>query len=198
MAVQGRALDAVVDNQRGAAFSREGPRARHHLLGEDAQGEDVAGRADGSRERLLGAGVAHRAHEGADAREGTARAGAGGRARSALAYDPVANHWRRLAPPPVGRVDSEAKWTGRRLLVWGSLETASSASPVALAYDPGTDRWLRLAGSPLHGFAQAVVWTGHELLVWGGVVPTLAGTNAPVRYLDTGAAFTPTPERSAS
>jgi N-acetylneuraminic acid mutarotase len=123
--------------------------------------------------------------------------GAGRHARSALAYDPVANHWRRLAPLPVGRLDSEAAWTGRRLLVWGSLETGSSASPAALAYDPGTDRWSRLARSPLHGLAQAVVWTGHELLVWGGVVPTPAGTNAPVRYLDTGAAFTPVPERSA-
>ena len=59
------------------------------------------------------------------------------------------------------------------------------------------DRWSRLARAPLHGLAQAVVWTGHELLVWGGVVPTPAGTNAPVRYLDTGAAFTPIPERSA-
>jgi hypothetical protein len=123
--------------------------------------------------------------------------GAGGRARSALAYDPGTNRWRRLARLPVGRSDARTVWTGRRLLVWGSLETASSASPVALAYDPGTDRWSRLARSPLHGLAQAVVWTGHELLVWGGVVPTPAGTNAPVRYLDTGAAFTPTPERSA-
>ena len=123
--------------------------------------------------------------------------GAGRHGRSALAYDPVANHWRRLAPLPVGRLDSEAAWTGRRLLVWGSLQTGSSASPAALAYDPGTDRWSRLARAPLHGLAQAVVWTGHELLVWGGVVPSPAGTNAPVRYLETGAAFTPTPERSA-
>jgi N-acetylneuraminic acid mutarotase len=123
--------------------------------------------------------------------------GAGGHARSALAYDPVANHWRRLSPLPVGRVDSEAVWTGRRLFVWGSLQTARSASPVALAYDPGTDRWSRLPRVPLNGLAQAVLWTGHELLVWGGALPTPAGTNAPVRYLDTGAAFTPTPEGSA-
>jgi N-acetylneuraminic acid mutarotase len=123
--------------------------------------------------------------------------GAGGRARSALAFDPATNRWRRLARLPVGRSDARTVWTGRRLLVWGALQTASSASPVALAYDPGADRWSRLPRVPLNGLAQAVLWTGHELLVWGGVVPTPAGTNAPVQYLNTGIAFTPVPKGSA-
>jgi hypothetical protein len=122
--------------------------------------------------------------------------GAGARARSTLAYDPAANRWRRLASPPVGRLDARAVWTGSRLLVWGS-ETASSASPVGLAYEPRSDRWSRLPRVPLHGLGQTVVWTGHDLLVWGGVVPTPAGTKAPVRYLNTGVVFTPAPERSA-
>jgi hypothetical protein len=78
---------------------------------------------------------------------------------AALAYNPAARSWRRLAAPP--RTDTycrrDAVWTGREMLVWGCS---------LLAYDPAADHWRRLPEPP--SGAGIVVWTGREMLGWGG------------------------------
>jgi hypothetical protein len=123
--------------------------------------------------------------------------GAGPLAQGALAYDPGANRWRRLAPLPSGRVDPAAVWTGKRLLVWGLSPDPTAAHPGGFAYDPTTDRWSSLPPAPVRGSGQTVDWTGRQLILWGGVIGTPLGTSTPPRYLTSGAAFTPAPERSA-
>ena len=83
-----------------------------------------------------------------------------------LAYNPVLNHWRRLAA--VARhTEGVTVWTGKRLLIWDG----DTASPEGLAYDPRGNRWSRLPSAPLKGREGAVaVWTGTQCIVFGGVI----------------------------
>jgi N-acetylneuraminic acid mutarotase len=80
----------------------------------------------------------------------------------AAAYDPAANRWRRLSPlaGPSGYVPSDphAVWTGKELVVWGSVDQA---------FSPSTGRWRRLPKAPGGGRAL-VVWAGREVIGWGG------------------------------
>lgn len=94
-------------------------------------------------------------------------------ARTAFAFDPGTNRWRRLRSMPSGRVGAVAAWAGRRLVLWGG-RTRLGASPryarLALAYEPRRDRWLTLPQAPLPGrIAAGATWTGRRLLVWGVV-----------------------------
>jgi hypothetical protein len=78
------------------------------------------------------------------------------------AYDPSADVWRRLAPPPgtSGTEQFRAAWTGEQLLVWsrGALR----------AFDPATRRWRRLASPPAALVTAVAAWTGRELIGWTG------------------------------
>jgi hypothetical protein len=78
------------------------------------------------------------------------------------AYDPAADTWRRLAPPP--RSGGVAAWDGRDVLVVGAGTGARSV----YAYSPRTDRWRRLARLPFGLQGASAFWTGSRLLVWGG------------------------------
>ena len=61
----------------------------------------------------------------------------------AAAYDPAADTWRRIAPPPVTgfQSGSAAAWDGRELLLVGAGPDARST----FAYDPAANRWSRRA-----------------------------------------------------
>jgi N-acetylneuraminic acid mutarotase len=116
--------------------------------------------------------------------------------KTAFAFDPAANRWRRLAPMPAGRSSAAAVWTGTRLLLWGGTMSAQSAAlPVTpkrgLAYDPRADRWSVLPESPIAGrLGPTAVWTGRSMIVWGGnKLPSLHATSA--QYFADGAAFRP-------
>ena len=89
------------------------------------------------------------------------RAPSGGE-ESAAAYDPVADSWRDLTPPPFEADFAVAVWTGSELLVTGGSNFAGAA-----AYDPEADAWTALASPPatIERLAD-VAWTGEELIVW--------------------------------
>jgi hypothetical protein len=101
-----------------------------------------------------------------------------------LAYNPAANHWRRLPAMPFPRTRFGAVRAGRQLLVWGGLTATGTPPPHGEAYTPATNTWTALPQAPLRGRADPiVVWTGRRMIVWGG---TAAG-----RHFTDGAAFTP-------
>jgi hypothetical protein len=112
--------------------------------------------------------------------------GRGVSASFGLAYNPVSNHWRRLAAV-AGHTEGVTVWTGKRLLIW-----RGNARPDGLAYDPQANRWSSLPRSPLQGREGAVaVWTGQAMIVFGGVIGPSVGTNNSPKYLTDGAIFTP-------
>jgi N-acetylneuraminic acid mutarotase len=132
------------------------------------------------------------------------KTGASRPATRPLAFNPVTNRWRTLAPIDgrYGREGSGAVWTGTRLLLWGGTTQVPGADPRAprwalapygLAYDPRTDRWTQLPAAPLVGRVEPVaVWTGKAMLVWGGD-PNRADVPPPDDrwpFVD-GASFTP-------
>jgi N-acetylneuraminic acid mutarotase len=84
----------------------------------------------------------------------------------AAAYDPAADTWRRLAPPPFSGsgFGSAAAWDGHEVLVAG----AGSSGRSAFAYDPAKNRWRRLSPLPFGVHKASVFWTGDELVAWGG------------------------------
>jgi N-acetylneuraminic acid mutarotase len=104
--------------------------------------------------------------------------------RRGLAYDPLANRWRWLAPMEYPREGSVVAWTGRQLIVWGgSLE---SPPPHGEIYEPASDTWTPMPASPLRARYGALgVWTGSSLIVWGGQDARNWGS------FSDGAAFTP-------
>jgi N-acetylneuraminic acid mutarotase len=96
-------------------------------------------------------------------------------AADGAAYDPVLGTWRRLPPAPLSALaDATAMWTGREVLVVGSIPAVKTdrgqGHTDGAAYDPARDTWRRLAPAPrpqgnvLH--AQHAVWAGTRLLVW--------------------------------
>jgi len=80
--------------------------------------------------------------------------GRAGRRTVFAAYEPGANSWRRLTPPPSGRY--RAVWTGKELVAWGRL---------AYAYSPAAG-WRRLPRPPAAA-PEIVAWTGREVVGWG-------------------------------
>jgi hypothetical protein len=147
---------------------------------------------------------------------GTDKAVAGGGIRG-VAYDPLANRWRLLAPSPrlsagylMGR---RVLWAGTRLLVWsywsrsvahrGRLDVEPEGADV-WAYDPASDRWTVLPPPsarmrPL--LVRAVLaWTGKEVLAVQGSeaiwpdLPRFAGRYDPDH--DRWTALRPPPQRA--
>ena len=104
--------------------------------------------------------------------------------RRGLAYDPLADHWRRLAPMVYPRFGSVVVWTGHELIVWGgSLE---SPPPHGETYDPASNTWTPMPVSPLRArYGAPGVWTGSSLIIWGGQ------DARSWTQLHDGAAFTP-------
>jgi hypothetical protein len=95
------------------------------------------------------------------------------------AFDPGANAWRKLAPPPVRLQAPYSQsptfaWTGRDLFVVGWAQRRAHGSSFAghmrvLVYSPSTNSWRVLRDPPIRGLVQTTpVWTGHQLLIWGG------------------------------
>lgn len=73
---------------------------------------------------------------------------------TAVAYDPAAKTWRRIAPAPIPmRTFHEAVWTGTEMVIWGGVTECCPIDSVihdktAAAYDPTTDTWRELANVP--------------------------------------------------
>lgn len=67
------------------------------------------------------------------------------------AYDPATDTWRRIAEAPLGLNFASAMWTGREMLVFGSLldgrNYAATRTSVGAAYDPSIDAWRELPPS---------------------------------------------------
>jgi len=95
----------------------------------------------------------------------------------AAAYDPAADAWHRIAPPPEtgSRFGSAAVWDGRDLIVLG----AGSNARTVLAYRPATNRWRLLALLPLPLRNAEAFWTGKRLVVWGGAESARALSYSP-------------------
>ncbi|MGH2790712.1 MAG: hypothetical protein ACRDJ0_06970 [Actinomycetota bacterium] len=86
------------------------------------------------------------------------------------AYDPAGDTWRRIARAPVGLNLASGMWTGREMLVFGSLlddrNLADTRWSVGAAYDPGTDTWRELPPSELSPQATSAVWVGDRAVAW--------------------------------
>jgi hypothetical protein len=76
----------------------------------------------------------------------------------AATYDPRANTWTKIAPPPASvGTDPAAAWGGGRLVL------VSPATGFAAAWSPVTGRWARLDNLPAPG-ASSLVWTGRTMI----------------------------------
>jgi hypothetical protein len=93
--------------------------------------------------------------------------------RDGAAFDPRANRWRTIAPAPVALNDAgwpspSTVWTGREMIVVGSLLDANNAATTpdatGLAYDPAGDTWRTLPPVRLSPQASAAAWTGSGVL----------------------------------
>src|SRR5690606_24965143 len=75
---------------------------------------------------------------------------------------------------PSGRVYHTQFWTGRKLLVWGGIDTGWGKNDGGL-YDPATDTWTIPPGLssaiPTYvtgRYLLTAVWTGGSMIAWGG------------------------------
>ena len=97
------------------------------------------------------------AHRGAEAVDGAA-------------YDPARDAWRSLPPAPLALNQATAVWSGKEMIVVGSLLDTSNWSEAehasAIAYDPRRNSWRTLPPYPLSPQASTAVWTGRELIAW--------------------------------
>lgn len=87
-----------------------------------------------------------------------------------LAYDPAAEHWRRLPEAPLApRAGVASVWTGDRLVVWGGLDPDGEPLADGAAYLAAEDRWEPLPPAPLSArFGAVALWSGGEVLIAGG------------------------------
>jgi N-acetylneuraminic acid mutarotase len=86
-------------------------------------------------------------------------------------YDPIADRWRELPPPPqdddviaLGR----PVWTGRELVV--AAGTSAAGGMRGAAFDPDASTWRAIA--PMPGIARhghTACWTGRELVLLAGM-----------------------------
>jgi len=90
-------------------------------------------------------------------------------------YDPAANGWSRLPPPPLStRGRAAGTWTGTEMVAAGGLASPDgsehNAAPTTdgAAWNPSTRTWRAIAPlpEPLRGWTHDSFWTGTELLVW--------------------------------
>jgi hypothetical protein len=86
------------------------------------------------------------------------------------AYDPENDSWRRIQDSPFGLNLASGMWTGREMLVFGSLLDRGNSAPtrtsVGLAYDPAGDSWRRLPRSSLSPQATSAVWVAERMVAW--------------------------------
>jgi N-acetylneuraminic acid mutarotase len=82
------------------------------------------------------------------------------------AFDPVTGTWRMLPAPPIGPRTPFSVWTGRELIVWGSVDRFARLRDGA-AYDPTTNSWRTIADGPTDITDGSAVWTGEEMIVFG-------------------------------
>ncbi len=90
--------------------------------------------------------------------------------REGAAYNPSSDEWRRIADAPVGLNHMSGLWTGREMLVFGSLldnrNHADTRTSVGAAYDPASDKWRELPPSELSPQATSAVWVGDRMVAW--------------------------------
>jgi hypothetical protein len=86
------------------------------------------------------------------------------------AYDPGTNSWRRIREAPHGLNLFSGVWTGREMIVFGSLlnerNVADTRTAVGAAYDPETDAWRTLPPSELSPQATAAAWVGDRMVAY--------------------------------
>jgi hypothetical protein len=91
-------------------------------------------------------------------------------ASNGAAYDPSTDRWRRIAQAPIGLNATSGMWTGREVLVFGSLlnnrNIAETHTSVGAAYDPDRDRWREIPPSELSPQATSAVWVGGSMVAW--------------------------------
>jgi len=94
----------------------------------------------------------------------------GAESMQGAAYDPATNSWRRIADAPHGLNLLSGVWTGREMIVFGSLVSnrniADTRTSVGAAYDPDTDTWRTLQPSELSPQATAAVWVGDRMVAY--------------------------------
>jgi N-acetylneuraminic acid mutarotase len=85
-------------------------------------------------------------------------------------YDPVTDEWTPIAPSPLGLNQASGLWTGREVIVFGSLldnrNHAETDTSVGAAYDPATDTWRTLPPSELSPQAVSAVWAAGRMVAW--------------------------------
>ena len=90
--------------------------------------------------------------------------------RRGAAYDPSTDTWRPIPQAPLGLNLASGMWTGRELLVFGSLldsrNIAATRTSVGAAYDPDADSWRELPPSRLSPQATSAVWLDGRMLAW--------------------------------
>lgn len=88
--------------------------------------------------------------------------------RTAAAYDPARDAWRRLRPVPGGGEGARAVWAGDRAVVAGFTTRTGRPLRRVLSYRPSTDRWERLPDAPGGRAFAGWAWTGRFVMAWGG------------------------------
>jgi hypothetical protein len=90
--------------------------------------------------------------------------------RTGAAYSPASDTWRRLPRSPLGLNLASGMWTGREMLVFGSLlngrNWAATRTSVGSAYDPAADAWRRIPRSSLSAQATSAAWVGERMVAW--------------------------------
>ena len=103
------------------------------------------------------------------------------------AYDPAAQHWRKLATSPLGpRAGHAAVWTGNAMFVWGGsgFGGATPARIDGALYDPVRDSWRRIADAPKGstGLSATAVLSGAYVVVGAGDSPLGRGPSRVLIY----------------
>ncbi len=113
-------------------------------------------------------------------------------------YDPLTDAWAptSVVDAPVLNSYNRGVWTGRELIVFGSIQVAGFPFGGA-RYDPVADDWTPTS-LPTRNWAGywgsfTAVWTGTEVILWGGRTQFPAFTNIGWRYNPFVDAWTPIP-----
>jgi hypothetical protein len=90
------------------------------------------------------------------------------------AYDPGSDTWRMIAEAPIGLNLASGVWTGREMIVFGSLldnrNVADTDHAVGAAYNPAIDTWRTISPSDLSPQASAAVWMGDRMIAYDYVL----------------------------
>jgi hypothetical protein len=96
------------------------------------------------------------------------------RAQKGASYDPEADAWRAIADAPIGLNLASGMWTGREVLVFGSLlsprNRAQIRASVGAAYTPAADSWREIPPSKLSPQATSAVWIRDRMVAWDYLV----------------------------